>query len=847
MTNFKLIFKSAFRDLLRQKIRTSIGVLGVTISVALLATVLFLADSISIGFIDYLSIDAGNQDLSISVRHYNGEPINRSSFFLYDSVSSQIKSESNEIGGIFPRMEINGILNTSIDYDTNELTKNQEKAIISGINFSLENRLNFGLFTNPNNDLPIELYNLSLYECAIYYEFNEIVRYSSGDQIPIEISIQHGNLTIEKAVNLTVNKIFDYKLKWPAGYRNDNLIIVNIQTLYKIFGEEEFQGRCNKLIITFRKGNQLYDIRDIPGSKKRVLNLAANIQTTIGLEEYSIELPKLEILEFAEMLSVIVTVIFIFVCLIAMLISGILINGILKTSVEERIREFGIFRTLGAHKSYNLFIVLLQGFLLCNAGSFLGIIGGLFGTQILVFLANNFILSNIAALGGAQLIFTFTWVSVIIAYAIGVIVGLVVSISPAIKVMRLQIIESIHPYRHEDTLYHLQKKSTVNYKLIITGIILSLNGAFVYLVVPRILISSNMTLFAGVLIVILLIFLIGITLAGLGIIPLLLRLVIIIFKPISRKLHRIISIFVHRYQRRNTSTIVIFALSFSFVMFTSIVVNGLSSQVIDRVYLQYGSDLVIETEGWEEEPISFQDYFQDEFGGGGGMFMSMGNEGLPKAAADNGYNINPDRIMTMDFKEKLLMFNGIEKVSSSLANPFQLTQIYSENGEEFTAEIGDYAGLSTEEISLIAVDQEFSYSIHNQYMMFTQGNTNEAFNDLFLDEDYVCIISEAIATDLNLNLGDLIRILIQRGDELQIYPFKIIGVVATMPGFDDYFERSARGAKGGGVLISNEVYIDIMEIPTNTYVNRFFIKLRENANINIGNLIDQINERYESN
>jgi ABC-type antimicrobial peptide transport system permease subunit len=261
--------------------------------------------------------------------------------------------------------------------------------------------------------------------------------------------------------------------------------------------------------------------------------------------------------------------------------------------------------------------------------------------------------------------------------------------------------------------------------------------------------------------------------------------------------------------------------------------------------LQYGSDLVIETEGWEEEPISFQDYFQDEFGGGGGMFMSLGAQDEPKTATDNGYNINPDRIMTMDLREDLLTFEGIEKVSSSLASPFQLTQIYSESGQDFVVELGDYAGLSTQEITLIPLDEEFSYTVHNRYMSFTQGDPSKSFNDLFLDNTYKCIISEAIATDMNLNIGDLIRLVIHRGDELEIFPFQISGVAATMPGFSDYFQRSARRADMGGVIVSHEVYIDIMEIPTNSYINRFFIKLRENIQISLSDIIEEIEDAYE--
>ncbi|MHA1473513.1 MAG: hypothetical protein ACTSQW_10520, partial [Promethearchaeota archaeon] len=72
MSNIKLVFKYAFKDLARHKVRSSLGIIGIMISVGLLALILFLSDSIAVTFVDYLSIDAGQQDLNINVRHYNG-------------------------------------------------------------------------------------------------------------------------------------------------------------------------------------------------------------------------------------------------------------------------------------------------------------------------------------------------------------------------------------------------------------------------------------------------------------------------------------------------------------------------------------------------------------------------------------------------------------------------------------------------------------------------------------------------------------------------------------------------------------------------------------------------------
>jgi len=595
--------------------------------------------------------------------------------------------------------------------------------------------------------------------------------------------------------------------------------------------------------LTFSRNEKLYDVRDIAASEVSVKDLITEIQVEIGIEKYYINLPKLRILRFSEFLSVLIVIVFIFVSIIAMLISGVLINGILKTSVEERIREFGIFRTLGANKKYALSIVLMQGLLLCIIGSTLGILTAFVLSRFLIIpFANSVISTNLAGFG--SLPFSFSWVSILISYAMGLSVGLIVSIAPALKAMRLQLIESIHPYRHEDTLYHLRKKATMNYKLILIGIILAFNGGFVFYVIPRIMVSTDSSLFAGTLITILLIFNIGLTLAGLGITPLVLRLVIQAFRPFAGKIHNVIKIFVFRYSRRNSSTVMIFALSFSFVVFTTTIINTFSLQSTAGTQYRYGSDLVIETIGWKESTGSYQGGFG--LGGGGGGFISSSpdNEDIKLQKADS--SINPNKIMTVEFEEDLLAIDGIEKVSSVLANPFQLSQIYSEENKEFTAEIGDYAGLTTQEITLIGIDEDYPFTVKREFISMSSGNIQTSFNKLFdNNQSYSCIISQAIAVAMSLLVNDRVRIVIHRGDELEVYPFEISGIAKGMPGFTQHFMSNPIGAVGGGVLISQEIYIQIMDIPPVPYLDRIFIKLRENALSRARSIEVFIDETYQ--
>ncbi|MFX1569703.1 MAG: ABC transporter permease [Promethearchaeota archaeon] len=850
MTHIKLVFKYAFQDLGKQKIRTLLAIIGMLISIGLLTVILFLSDSIAVGYADYLTIEAGNQDAVISVRHYYEEPNNRSSYFEYDPLIDTIQTSTDIIENYIPRMELTGDVNLSEGFDTTNLLDEKEWCTIQGINFSFENSINFGVFKTPFFNELLDLTELPSNHCAIYYGFNDIIKYSEGDTIRIFMELNHGDKTINKTVDLIIDKIFDFNLKWPADYRDENLIIVDINTLYQIFGYEEFKGKCSDLILTFKESSKLYDIRNFEISTIDVKKLVNDIQIAIGINEYSLDLPKLRALSFAEFLSVMLVIVFVFVSIVAMLISGVLINGILKTSVEERIREFGIFRTLGANKRYNLAIVLMQGFLLCNFGAISGIITAfILSRYVIIPFANTVVSRSLLSFGTIP--FSFTWWSVIISYIMGISVGMLVSVSPALKVMRLQLIESIHPYRHEDTLYHLQKKASVNYKLIFVGLILALNGGFVFYVIPRIMIAADMTLFAGTLITILLIFNIGLTLAGLGLIPAILRLFIVLFRPISRKLHNVIKIFVFRYQRRNSSTVMIFALSFSFVIFTSSLVNTLSAQVGASTKLRYGADLLIETTGWEEPESSFGGGFGGgEFGGG---FMRVASEGSQQinlnSLTTQNYldSINPNKIITSEFEQDLLSIDGIEKVSSVLARPFQLTQIYAEQNKEFLAEIGDYAGLSTQEITLIGIDEEYPFVVRNEFIEMTSGNLVTSFNDLFdNNQSNTCIISESIALAMSLLIGDKIRIIIQRGDESEVYPFIITGTAKSMPGFSREFSGTSFGASRGGVLISQETYIEIMDIPPVPYLDRIFIKLRNDKLSEAHNIEELIDEYYQS-
>jgi len=129
--------------------------------------------------------------------------------------------------------------------------------------------------------------------------------------------------------------------------------------------------------------------------------------------------------------------------------------------------------------------------------------------------------------------FVVTGAAIGISYAIGIGVGMLVSIFPALKVAKMNIVEAINPYRHEDTLYKIVKESSINYKFIIVGLLLAVNGGVIYFLFPQYFTTLDMASMSILLVCILLFFLIGLALTALGIMPVIQSALVSFFEHFS--------------------------------------------------------------------------------------------------------------------------------------------------------------------------------------------------------------------------------------------------------------------------------------------------------------------------
>lgn len=163
--------------------------------------------------------------------------------------------------------------------------------------------------------------------------------------------------------------------------------------------------RTEDVVPLTRQVRQIIESRHRPGARYQVDNLAG-------------------ILEAAQNIALILTLVLIMVSAIALIISGIGIMNIMLVTVTERTREIGVRMAVGASRREVLMQFLLEAVLISVGGGMVGIIAGA-GLPLSI----QFFVEEVKI--------PISWVSVAIAFAVSLVVGLVFGILPANRAARM--------------------------------------------------------------------------------------------------------------------------------------------------------------------------------------------------------------------------------------------------------------------------------------------------------------------------------------------------------------------------------------------------------------------------
>jgi ABC-type antimicrobial peptide transport system permease subunit len=117
---------------------------------------------------------------------------------------------------------------------------------------------------------------------------------------------------------------------------------------------------------------------------------------------------------------------------VTLMIGGVGIMNLMLASINERMREIGLRKALGARNSDIFFQVLTESIILCSLGGFIGI--GL-GFSIIPLLQMILLGSGFSPV--------YSWSSGIIGFVFSILVGVVAGMYPAWQAARLDPIEAL--------------------------------------------------------------------------------------------------------------------------------------------------------------------------------------------------------------------------------------------------------------------------------------------------------------------------------------------------------------------------------------------------------------------
>ena len=439
-----LLNKLTIKNLKLNKKRTIVTIIGIMLSVALITAVATMYSSAIKSLINYETYHKGNFHIA-----------------FYDVPTNEVyKIENNR--GIEELY-----LTSNIGYADLEKSQNENKpyAFIKA-------------FTKSSLD------NLSvkLIEGRLPENENEIV-------IPSHLKT-NGRVVLNVGDNITLNvgkriTLDGKELKQENSFQKENEEIVNTTTkTYKIVGKIERPATNIEVyeapgytFITYMNDNATSDNYDVYArfNKSGSKNYISVFSNVVGIDENIIknglnhnfsESEQDEYDRFMEEMarakykfdinSYLITlennplgddtmkglgVVVGIVCFIIVLSSVICIKNSFDISIAEKIRQYGMLRSVGATKKQIKHNVFYEGTMLGLIGIPLGLLLGLFASWILVIISNLFLKDMFSA--GLKLVLAFSWMAMIIAIILGIVTIYLSALRSANKAAKVSPIESI--------------------------------------------------------------------------------------------------------------------------------------------------------------------------------------------------------------------------------------------------------------------------------------------------------------------------------------------------------------------------------------------------------------------
>ncbi len=399
--------ENAYHSLRRNRARSVLTTLGITIGIASVTCILALSDGVARIIGGQIATYNGQLIVvrpGIQVRDPNAitNPVAQQSFSTSTLTEADVDTVRNvaNIDAVAPVMTVNGTLKSKTDTieDNVVLATTPDFAKLSGVTMKTGQFLDEATDNNTavlGEQLAIDLF---------------------GTDLPV------GQVFTMRGEDFTVIGIVKPN-KNPINYNNVDLNHAAIVSFER--GKLFHQGRA-----------QIQQIDLLAKSNTDVTKVAAEVKAKImqqhlGEHDFTVATGD-AISRPTNALFTALTQVLTAIAAISLLVGGIGVMNIMLVGVAERTREIGIRKAVGASTSTIVSQFLIESLMMSLIG---GVIGYLLG-YIVAFIISSFL----------YFAPSFTWPTAAIALTMAVVVGVVFGLYPALKAARKDTIESLRQY-----------------------------------------------------------------------------------------------------------------------------------------------------------------------------------------------------------------------------------------------------------------------------------------------------------------------------------------------------------------------------------------------------------------
>jgi len=404
--SFMETLKSSFKNVFSSKMRTFLTTLGIIIGIASVITITSIGSGMSKSMEDSFSkLGVGKLTISLS------SSARSLSSYKLTMEDLDVLRQSENVKYITPTY--NGRSNFTIKLLNPAEKKNASITGVTADNYYIdEPTLLYGRYiaeADVMSENKVAVITDTTAEKVFGYCNNNVV----GQKISVKTGLGTKKYTVIGIIeNPNAEQETTYSAEFPES------IVMPITTLMSLYGEKYVSGYT--VIVT--------EPDNIDEIGEELISLLEQAHNNAGKEAYYAQNAMSMMDTINETLNLVTTFIA-FVAGISLLVGGIGVMNIMMVTVTERTREIGIRKSIGARNSDIRKLFLFEAIILTGLGGILGILFGFLGGKVVGKIVDITPYVSMSSVLGA--------------FGISTVIGIVFGVSPANKAAKLDPIEAL--------------------------------------------------------------------------------------------------------------------------------------------------------------------------------------------------------------------------------------------------------------------------------------------------------------------------------------------------------------------------------------------------------------------